>query len=311
MALENQISMYSVDTSNFYSTKERKLHRRIMRLKVQRNKIKEVKDILRDYLLKAGFTEDNLKPIERGKYSSIQEFELFETVDLNKDKTQIQVKRVANRKGSYKILSQVQRGYILTSKIRCIKLRVSIFDEKPVYRLRYILKLPVKEISSLDLETVFNTYEYYCKLYRYKQVRTGETKQELLKFLKKKIEANEAAIGKSKHHIRVLNENTLSDKDVICVFESALNRYIGLKKDEFTESLMVVQVYFFDVFKDIEKYGFLYKGEKYRYLTSSAGQIRTKKAVFIKESVWNRLEKTLMCGLTVDAINAKGGNNVN
>lgn len=319
MALENQISMYSVDTSNFYSAKERKLHRRIMRLKVQRNKIKEVRDILRDYLLKAGFTEDNLKPIERGKYSSTQEFELFETVDPNKDKTQIQVKRVANESGEFRetkvIHFEVEQQAFGKPRKKSIAKIIS-FDEKPVYRLRYILKLPAKEIPSLDLETVFNTYEYYCKLYRYKQIRVGETKQELLKFLKNKIEANEAAIdkhhiGKGKHHIRVLNENTLSDKDVICVFESALNRYIGLKKDEFTESLMVVQVYFFDVFKDIEKYGFLYKGEKYRYFTSSAGQIRTKKAVFIKESVWNRLEKTLMCGLTIDAINAKGGNNIN
>lgn len=42
-----------------------------------------------------------------------------------------------------------------------------------------------------------------------------------------------------------------------------------------------------------------------------AEQIRQKKAVFIKESVWNRIEKTVMCGLTVDKINSKGGNNVN
>lgn len=74
---------------------------------------------------------------------------------------------------------------------------------------------------------------------------------------------------------------------------------------------MVVQVYYFDVFKDIAFYGFLYNGEKYRYFTSSAGQIRKKKAVFIKESVWSRIEKTVMCGLTIDKINSKGGNNVN
>ena len=58
-------------------------------------------------------------------------------------------------------------------------------------------------------------------------------------------------------------------------------------------------------------YGFIYKGEKYKYFTSSAGQIRKKKAVFIKESVWNKIEKTVMCGLTIDKINSKGGNNVN
>ena len=35
------------------------------------------------------------------------------------------------------------------------------------------------------------------------------------------------------------------------------------------------------------------EGEKYKYFTSSAGQIRKKKAVFIKESVWNKIEKTI------------------
>ena len=49
----------------------------------------------------------------------------------------------------------------------------------------------------------------------------------------------------------------------------------------------------------------MYKGEKYIYFTSSAGQIRTKKTVFIKESVWKKYEKTIMCGLTIDSINKK------
>ena len=31
----------------------------------------------------------------------------------------------------------------------------------------------------------------------------------------------------------------------------------------------------------------------------------------MKESVWNRIEKTVMCGLTIDKINQKGGSNVN
>ena len=33
--------------------------------------------------------------------------------------------------------------------------------------------------------------------------------------------------------------------------------------------------------------------------------------MFIKESVWLKHEKTLMCGLTLDKINALGGNNPN
>ena len=74
---------------------------------------------------------------------------------------------------------------------------------------------------------------------------------------------------------------------------------------------MVVQIYYFDLFKDITFFGFTCNGEKYQYFTSSAGQIRKKKAVFIKEATWNRIKKTVMCGLTVEKINARGGINVN
>ena len=86
---------------------------------------------------------------------------------------------------------------------------------------------------------------------------------------------------------------------------------IGAKQDELTEDFMVVQVYYFDVIKDLIYYGFTYKGEKYIYFTSSAGQIRTKKTVFIKESVWKQYEKTIMCGLTIDSINEPPKNIVN
>ena len=111
--------------------------------------------------------------------------------------------------------------------------------------------------------------------------------------------------------LRRLREEELTDQNIISVFESSLTRSIGIKKDELTDALIVVQIYYFDVFKDISFYGFTYKGEKYRYFTSSAGQIRKKKAVFIKESVWDKVEKTIMCGLTIEKINSKGGNNVN
>ncbi len=36
-----------------------------------------------------------------------------------------------------------------------------------------------------------------------------------------------------------------------------------------------------------------------------------KKTVFIKERVWKENQKTLMCGLTVDSINERGGININ
>ena len=164
------------------------------------------------------------------------------------------------------------------------------------------------EIHQEDLDLI-NEYIHWNQLIVHKRKKAHESKDKLLTLLANKISQNEATDGKD--HIRCVRESELHDNNVISVFESSLTRTIGIKQDELTDALMVVQVYYFDVFKDISFYGFMYKGEKYKYFTSSAGQIRKKKAVFIKESVWNDIEKTVMCGLTIEAINAKGGNNVN
>lgn len=163
-----------------------------------------------------------------------------------------------------------------------------------------------------NYETIITLADLYIKtkeLIAHKSKLIKESKTALLKLLENKINANISSVGK--HHIRELQENNVSEKDVISVFESSFTRMISAKKDELCEDFMVVQVYYFDILKDLIYYGFEYKGEKYIYFTSSAGQIRTKKALFIKETVWNKFEKTIMCGLTISDINAKGGNNPN
>lgn len=176
-----------------------------------------------------------------------------------------------------------------------------------------IKKLKNDKTEEVDIiESSYDTVADYCKwneLIKHKREKAKESKDKLLTILSHKVVQNELTDGKD--HIRCIREGSLNDNNVISVFDSALSRTIGIKQDELTDALMVVQVYYFDVFKDISFYGFTYNGEKYKYFTSSAGQIRKKKAVFIKESVWNRIEKTIMCGLTIDKINSKGGNNVN
>lgn len=167
----------------------------------------------------------------------------------------------------------------------------------------------LKQSPSGDIQDLINEYVFLNFLIIHKRKKAHQSKEQLLSLLANKISQNEKTNGRD--HIRHVRETDLHDNNVISVFESSLTRTIGIKQDELTDALMVVQVYYFDVFKDISFYGFTYKGEKYKYFTSSAGQIRKKKAVFIKESVWNDIEKTVMCGLTIEAINAKGGNNVN
>lgn len=172
------------------------------------------------------------------------------------------------------------------------------------------LKNPDNDVEIISgSEDIYSEYLRLSELYKHKVDKANEIKDTLLQLLQHKIEHNERTNGKD--HIRILDENTISTNNIISIFDSSLSRIIGLKENELTEALITVQVYYFDVFKDMSYYGFKYKNEKYRYLTSSAGQIRKKKAVFIKESIWEKHEKTIMCGLTIDKINSKGGNNVN
>lgn len=110
---------------------------------------------------------------------------------------------------------------------------------------------------------------------------------------------------------RHLNQEVLKDKNVISLFESSLTRALGLQTNELTMSIMVLNVFFFQVFQNLVKDGFLYNDEKYVFLSASAGQIRTKRAVFVKESEYNKIAGRLMCGLTIESINQAGGLNSN
>ena len=65
------------------------------------------------------------------------------------------------------------------------------------------------------------------------------------------------------------------------------------------------------VFEELILNGFLWNGEKYIVYTASAGQIRTKKTVFIKEKTWKMYEKTITCGMTDELINKRGKININ
>ena len=110
---------------------------------------------------------------------------------------------------------------------------------------------------------------------------------------------------------RSLNPDSIKDKNIITLFDSALTRALNLNINELTDELIVLNVFFFQVFHNLVRDGFLYKGEKYVFFTASAGQIRTKRAVFIKEKSFKNIERKIMCGLTREEINKKGGINPN
>lgn len=159
------------------------------------------------------------------------------------------------------------------------------------------------------VEGMCSEYFRLKELISLKNKKAKKAKDELLHLMDNKVAANVAS--GSRHHVRRLRSDSVSDSKIISVFESSFTRTIGAETDRLSDDFMIVKVFYFAILQDIINSGFEFNGERYVYFTSSAGQIRTKKCVFVKESTWKRYEKTIMCGLTIDDINAKGGNNPN
>jgi len=250
--LSDQIQVYSVDTGNFYTKHEERLHKLNHKLRNER------KQLLNGYVKK----NKNKKRVIRG------------------------IKDIENDLREYGLI---------------------IYDLENV---EYERKLKTK--STEEKEVIISLYNEYLKIkaqIEHKREKIKETKAALLKLLENKTNVNIKTNGR--HHIRELRDNDVSHINEISVFDSALTRMIGAEIDKLSKDFMVVQVYYFQILHDILLYGFMYEGEKYIYFTSSAGQIRTKKAVFIKESVWRKYKDTILCGLSIDNINEMGGISTN
>lgn len=200
----------------------------------------------------------------------------------------------------------------------------------------YIYSMDTSDFYNEKEERIHNQLKFY---YRFKSVlkKTIKKKEEKLDKIKddKKMSKEELAIKHLKDQLQRKNKiisnykdklyelfqghngiRTLKDKSfkkskIISIFDSVLTRTLKIKEDSVSKDIIVVQTFFFDVLKDLIKDGFLYNGEKYICFTASAGQIRTKKTVFIKESLWNEHRNSLTCGLSVDHINSQGGVNIN
>lgn len=139
--------------------------------------------------------------------------------------------------------------------------------------------------------------------------------------LEEAIAACRADIGREKRALRAalaahdgmraLPAGREREENVISIFESSLTRTLSLRTNEITDALILVRVYYFEVFRDLVLHGFTVDGKRYVVLTASAGQIRTKKCLFIRESLLQRHGDTILCGLSAARINRLGGCNPN
>jgi hypothetical protein len=175
-------------------------------------------------------------------------------------------------------------------------------------------------IYSVDTSCFYSDFEHLIhnkllKSYRYRdylkslQGNFNENK----KFINHRISKLKSKLFQSfneNHEMRTLRSDSLKKSNIISIFDSTLTRTLGIKENELSMDLLVVQTYYFQILESIIKNGFLFNGEKYIYFSSSAGQIRCKKSVFLKESLFKKHCNTLMCGLSVGDINNSGGINL-
>lgn len=110
---------------------------------------------------------------------------------------------------------------------------------------------------------------------------------------------------------RTVRDDFKIDKNLVCIFDSDLTRSLGLSEDRLNEDIIIIKVYYYEVAENIIKNGFYMNGEKYVFFSASAGQIRTKKFVAVKEAALTACMDRLTCGLSLENINAQGGVNVN
>ncbi|MEG1544541.1 MAG: hypothetical protein RR382_08470, partial [Tannerellaceae bacterium] len=141
-----------------------------------------------------------------------------------------------------------------------------------------------------------------------RQAKAGKYEEEKPAKIKERLEAE---ISNNVQTMRVVRSEAIAGKNVVAVFDSDLTRNLHMTAAEINDALIIVKVYYFGVAESIIKNGFMFNGERYVFFSASAGQIRTKKFVAVKESVLSACMDALACGLSVEAINLNGGVNVN
>ena len=82
----------------------------------------------------------------------------------------------------------------------------------------------------------------------------SDDKEKLEKLLNERLKDNRP---------RELNKDSLKDKNIITLFDSFLTRSLNLKINQLTDELIVLNVFFFQIFHSLVRDGILYNGEKY------------------------------------------------
>ncbi|MCP3738795.1 hypothetical protein [Rossellomorea sp. BNER] len=289
--LDKQISIYSLDTASFYNEKEYKLHTEIEALKLELYLIKE--------LLKLS-----------GK-------------DKTKKITEITKKNKNNPKLINKVITSVEEIITHEQSVNLIKGELaSVKEQKKALRAKNTELRKSKKGKSKDekvkIDEIINHNKHeieFCKVFATLFQAELKGMKSPKKILNDLIELKKDKLKKlfdKNSKIRTLREDTLIINNAVSVFDSVLTRTIGCSNDEgICTDIIIVQSYYYKVLESLITKGFINAdGDQWIYYSSSAGQIRKKRGVWIKKALWDKYENSLMCGLTEKKINEKDGINL-
>ncbi len=267
MKLEKQFGLYSIDTSFFYTDREILYSKKISQYNKRKKKLKK------EYKKEC----ENIKKynMELKKEYSYDDYE-----KLSNQLKELYSQRKFYKEQKYHLKNNENNQLFinLENQIRALQ------EKKRDFKIGE-MNIKMKFIKDTKIGVKYNKVNFMKNGY----------KRLLLKEFNKNIDIK-----------REITKD-LKPKNKIAMFESSLSRALGLnntiENNEFTENLIIIRVYFYEVFQNIIMNGFYYKGEKYVLWSASAGQIRTKKCVFIKESIYKKIYNKINCGLTLKKIN--------
>lgn len=191
----------------------------------------------------------------------------------------------------------------------------SLTDLKKFYeRRRYLIRKGISDKIKNDLNLNEDEWNTECKELFKKIAKTNKRlnlTERSINRLDKKLKQEILNFRTDK--AREIKRKDLKDKDIIAIFENTLTRTLNLDDDKVTLDFITIDANKEDhsLLEQVIKNGIVIENEKYKFFTAGAGQTRQKKFLMIKESIWKDNEQKLMCGLTIDKINKKGGMNIN
>ncbi|EIF6153552.1 hypothetical protein [Clostridium perfringens] len=181
-------------------------------------------------------------------------------------------------------------------------------------RKRYLIRKGISDRIKFELGLKKDEWNSDCKELFKKRAsnhRMLKITEATIKNLDKGLKGYILNFGKEK--VREIKKEDLRDKDIIAIFENTLTRTLNMNDDKVTLDFITIDANKEDhsLLEQVIKNGIVIENEKYKFFTAGAGQTRQKKFLMIKESIWKDNEQKLMCGLTIDKINKKGGMNIN